>query len=118
MKNLEFVIKKTAADLGLPETIVRPIVTEYWKASMESIVKLKATTTSIRYVGNFAVVRYKLYKYIRKMIGKIRRMKKATTVSEQKRQESLATYTAQLRLALRERNVLAHHYQKMFNKDE
>jgi hypothetical protein len=116
MKNLEYVIKKTAADLNLPESVVRPIVTEYWKASMENIVKLKATTTSIRYVGNFAVVRFKLYQYIRKMIGKIRRVRKSPNISEEKRSESIATYTAQLRLALRERDILAHHYQKMFKQ--
>lgn len=116
MKNLEYVIKKTAADLELPESTVRPIVMEYWRNAMENIVRLQATTTSIRHVGNFAVAKYKLNNYIRKMIAKIRRTRSSVTFSEEKKQEIIAGYINQLKPALRERNILALHYQKMFKK--
>lgn len=117
MKNIDYVIKKTAADLGLSEKEVRPVVMEYWRGHTANIIKFKATTSSVRYVGNFTVSRFKLYNYIRRIIGKIRRMRKITTISEEKRLAALSGYENDLRIALRERNILAVHYQKMFNKD-
>lgn len=116
MKDLNYVIKKTALDLGLPEDQVRTVLNEYWKTGLSNIFSLGQTTISFRHIGNFTVSRYKLNNYIRKQIGKIRRIKTLDTISEEKRKEILDQYTAKLRTALNQRNILAIHYQKMFKK--
>lgn len=116
MKNLEYVIKKTAKELNLPEDQVRTVLGEYWKTGLSNIFTLGQTTISFRHIGNFTVSRYKLNNYIRKQIGKIRRMKTLDTVSEEKRKEILDHYNKKLRTALEQRNILAIHYQKMFKK--
>lgn len=117
MKNIEFVIKKTAKELGLPEDQVRMVIMEYWKDGMANIFSLGETTVSMKYIGNFTISRYKLYNYLRKQIGKIRRMQKLKTVSEEKRVEILKIYYNNLRTALVQRNILAIHYQKMFKNE-
>lgn len=116
MKNLEYVIKKTAKELELPEDQVRQVLNEYWRTGLNNIFTLGQTTISFRHIGNFTISRYKLNNYIRKQIGKIRRMRTVDTVSEEKRAEILKQYTAKLRQALVQRNILAIHYQKMFSK--
>jgi len=117
MKNIDFVIKKTAKELGQPEDQVRKVLMEYWKTGMSNIFSLEKTTVSFRHIGSFTVSRYKLYNYLKKQIGKIRRMKTLDTVSEEKRAEILKIYHEDLRTALVQRNILAIHYQKRFKKD-
>lgn len=114
MKNIEFVIKKTAKELGLPEDQVRHTLMEYWKTGMANIFSLETTTVAFRGIGVFTVSRYKLYNYLKKQIGKIRRMRTLKTVSEEKRAEILKGYMEDLRVALVQRDKLAIHYQKRF----
>lgn len=114
MRDINYVIKKTAIELGLPENQVRIVLNEYWKSGLSNIFNLGKTTVSLRHIGNFTVSRYKLNNYIRKQIGKIRRMKTLDAVSEEKKKEILHQYYKKLNIALQQRNILAIHYQKMF----
>lgn len=118
MKNIDYVIHKTATELGLPEDKVKTVIMEYWKTATLRLINLQATTVSIRHVGNFTVSRYKLNNYIRKRIEKIRFTRNTDKYDEQRRAEMLDFHTSKLRQALVQRNILAKHYRKIFKNDE
>jgi len=117
MKNIDFVIKKTAKELKLPEDQVRPVLMEYWNTGMKNIFSLENTTLAFRGIGVFTVSRYKLYSYLRKQIAKIRRIRVAESISDEKRAEILQDCMEDLYFALVQRNKLAIHYQKRFKKN-
>lgn len=116
MKNLDYVIKKTASDLGLPENKVRIVLKEYWKAGLQNVIKFNGRTTSFRYIGNFTVSKYKLDRYIIKLIRKIRNTKKTKKLSEENRAAALEVYYRDLRMALEQRNEIAISYKKFMNE--
>jgi hypothetical protein len=118
MKNIDYVIQKTASELQLPVDQARMVIMEYWKTATSRLVNLEATTVSMRHIGNFTVSRYKLNKYIRKRILRIRNTMKNNVTEPVKKQEILDFHYSKLRKALVQRNILAKHYVKIFKKDE
>lgn len=120
MKNIDYVIQRTASELGLPVEKVKPVVMAYWKTACDKLTRLEATTVSIRHVGNFTISRYKLYGYIRKRIAKIKFAQTSGKYDYDpvKKQDILDFHYVKLRKALVKRNTLAKHYQKIFKKDE
>ena len=116
MKNMGYVIQRTASELGIPEEKVKIVLMEYWRTATSRLINLDATTVSIRHVGNMTVSRYKLYNYIRKRIEKIRFVKDYDKYDEEKRKELLEYNLSKLRKALVQRDILARYYQKRFKK--
>lgn len=118
MKNIDYVIQRTASELGLDPAKVKAVVNEYWKTATDRLTKLDSTTVSIRHVGNFTISKYKLNNYIRKRIYKIRYAKTTDKYDEQKRADVLEFHYKKLKKALVQRDILAKHYQKIFKQDE
>jgi hypothetical protein len=114
MKNIDYVIKKTSKELGLPEDQVKTVLNEYWKAGMSNIIHMKSTTTTFRHIGNFTVSKFKLRNYLKKMFGRLRRYKKEGVV----KQDVLDENIQKLRTALEQRDILAKHYNSMFKKKQ
>lgn len=110
MKNIDYVIKRTAKELGLPEEDVKPVLMEYWKTGMDSIIHMKSTTTTFRHIGNFTVSKFKLTNYLMKMIRKTRKLKKA----DELKQETIDYNIGKIKVALVHRNILAKHYNSIF----
>lgn len=115
MKNLEYVVRKTALELNLPEEKVRTIINAYWYKAFSGLVHLDETTVTIRHVGSFSVSRYKINNYIRKRIQKIRFLQGEPKLDEEKREEYLKYNYEKLSKALIQRNIIAKQYAKMFD---
>lgn len=111
MKGLDFVIKKTANDLNLPEEQVKILVTSYWSKVYKGVTMVKGQGFFIREVGTFTISRHKLRVFIRKRIAKIRFILNGPLTGE-RRQKRLDTHYKKLRIALHYRNELAKQYSK------
>lgn len=114
MKSIDFAIKKTALDLGLPEDKVKIVVMAYWKDIYGKILRGEETTLTVRHIGSFTVSRWKLYNYIRKIIEKIRRIRRSEKVLPEKKEELLGIEYKRLRLCLYHRNIIAKSYAEQF----
>lgn len=116
MKNLDHVIRKTAADLNLPEKEVHDILIGYWATVNKKVWELSETTIALRHIGVIAISRFKINNFIRKKIESIRRTRNSTKLTvEQKEMYELRLYE-RLRKALYQRDKLAIHYQKKFRR--
>lgn len=114
MKNIDFIIKKTARDLKLPENEVKLVVMEYWKSIYNKILTGSETTVTARHVGTFTVSRWKLNNYIKKIIAKIRRIKKTDKLSVEKKEEILTVEYKRLKNCLFHRDRIAKNYAEQF----
>lgn len=106
MKGIDYVIKKTAVQLNLPETEVKKVVMEYWETIYKRLLKLDRTTITARHLGNFTISRYKLNNFIFKTIRNVRSLRKAE-MSEDARARLLEVNTNRLKVALQRRNDIA-----------
>jgi hypothetical protein len=114
MKNLDFVIKKTAADLKLPEAECRKVIEGWWEEARSQVVNVKSTTLGIRKVGVITVSKLKIRTFISDTIRKIRNTAKSKRFSEKNKVIYIAKYKKRLRNALVQRNVLAQDYAEKF----
>jgi len=117
MKNIDYVIKKTASDLGLPENKVRHVILEYWKEGFQNIITFTERTTSFKFIGSFTVSKFKLDKFIEKRIQQLARTKESKKITEEKRAMLLEIYQKDLELALIEKTNIDESYKK-FLKNE
>lgn len=114
MKNLDFVIKKTAADLKLPEDECKKVIEGWWQEVHSEVVNVKSTTLGIRKVGVFTVSKVKIRTFILKTIRKIRNTAKSTKFSEKNKVIYIAKYKKRLRNACVQRDILAQDYAEQF----
>ena len=111
MKGLDYVIKKTALELNLPEDQVKILVTSYWKELYRGVTKVNGQSYFVKGVGTFTISKYKLNNFIKKRIAKIRFVTNGPLEGD-KRQKRLDTHYHKLRVTLRYRNQLAKQYSK------
>jgi hypothetical protein len=114
MKNLDYVIKKTAIDLKLPETEVKKVVEGWWEEVHYQIANVKSTTIAIRKIGVITVSKLKIRTFIKDTIRKIRSTIISKRFSEQNKQKYITVYKKRLRNALVQRDILAQDYAKEF----
>lgn len=114
MKNIDFVIKKTALELNIPEDQVKVVVMEYWKTIYNKILTGSETAITVRHIGTFTVSRWKLYNYIKKIIAKIKRIRKTDKLTDEKKKEILDLEYKRLRNCLYHRNKIAIDYAIQF----
>jgi len=117
LKNIDYVIKKTAADLKLPEEKIRPVIEAYWKAVYNKVVNgldPGKTTLFMRNIGLFTVSRYKLNNFIQKRIDKIRGMTKSDKYTDKQKEEFIERHKKKLSLSLKYRNLVAKDYAEKF----
>lgn len=107
MKGIDYVIKKTAAQLDIPEQKVDKVVMEYWDSIYKKLLKAEQTTVTVRHIGSFTISRFKLNNFIQKVIDKIRRVRKTDKISLEKKQETLDVEYKRLKKACLRRNELA-----------
>jgi len=107
LKGIDYVIRKTAAELNLPEDKVKPVVMEYWETIYKRLLKLETTTITARHLGSFTISRFKLNNFIQKSIDKIRRIRATDKLSQEKKDEIVMDEYKRLRTALARRNELA-----------
>ena len=110
MKNIDYVIKRTAKELGLPENEVKPIIMEYWRTGIDNIIHMRTTTTAFRHIGVFTVSKFKLVNYLKKMIDRLRKFKR------EGKTDTIKYNLAKFRVGLEQRNILAKHYTSIFKK--
>jgi hypothetical protein len=114
MKNLDFVIKKTAIDLNLPESEVKIVIEGWWQQVYNEVANVKSTTIAIRKVGVITVSKLKVRTFILNTIRKIRSTKISKRFSEDNKEKYIAKYKKRLRNALVQRNILAKDYAEQF----
>lgn len=114
MRNIDFVIRKTAQELSIPEDQAKPVVMAYWDEIYKKIVSGKETTVTVRHVGSFAISRFKLNLYIRKILDKIKRFKKTDKLTSEKKEECVTEEKRKLTRALFHRNKIAINYAQIF----
>jgi hypothetical protein len=107
LKGIDYVIRKTAAELNLPEDKVKPVVMEYWETIYKRLLKLETTTITARHLGNFTISRFKLNIFVQKSVDKIRRIRATDKLSNEKKDEIITDEYKRLRTALARRNELA-----------
>ena len=114
MKNLDFVIKKTAIDLGLPEAEVRKVVEGWWEEAYDQIRNVKSTTIAIRKIGVITVSKLKVRIFILNTIRKIRSTIASKRFSEDNKRKYIEKYKKRLKHALVQRDILAQDYAEEF----
>jgi|HubBroStandDraft_2_1064218.scaffolds.fasta_scaffold169274_3 hypothetical protein len=114
MKSLDYVIKKTAKELNLPEDQTRKLLTAYWKEIERQLVEIKSTTISIKKLGVITVSKIKIRNFIIDTIRRIRRMEKSTKYSDDKKRSYIDRHKKKLKNALIQRNILAKDYAEKF----
>lgn len=107
MKGIDYVIKKTAVQLNLPEPEVKKVVMEYWETIYKRLFALEKTTITARGLGNFTISRYKLNNFISKTINDIRALKKSETIEPETREKLLEARTSRLKTACMRRDEIA-----------
>jgi hypothetical protein len=115
VKSIDFVIRKTAAETGIPENKVKVVVMEYWETIYYRLLSAESTTITVRHIGSFTISKFKLGNFIKKKIDKIRRFQATDKLSPEQKLDYLQKEKAKLRVALRHRNVLAQQYADMFD---
>lgn len=117
MKGIDYVIKKTAQEQGIPEKEVRQLITAYWDDMYEKLITGDATTLAVRNVGVFTASMYKLNVFIHHMITRIRYLRKNPEKYASPRYSfTLDNHLNRLRKALKRRNELAIQYYKQQEK--
>lgn len=115
MKNIEYVIKKTALELNVPEDQAKILIMGYWQESYEQVLSMKAEVIGWKHIGILTSSRYKINNYIRKAIKKIRGVQNSKEYTDEKlKQDILEKKYSKLRQALKRRNLLAIQYAKEF----
>lgn len=117
MKNLDYVIRKTATEMDLPEDKVKILIETYWKEIYQKMVNGMddgKATLFLRNIGMFTFSRYKLNNFIRKKIGKIKGMTKSKKYSEEIKKEFIEKQTNKLKKSLKYRNLVAKDYAEKF----
>ena len=114
MKNLDYVIKKTALELKLPEAECKKVIEGWWGEVYNQVANVKSTTVAIRKIGVLTVSKLKVRTFILDTIGKIRKTAVSTRFSEKNKQLYIEKYKKRLRNALIQRNILAQDYAKEF----
>jgi hypothetical protein len=115
MKGLDYVIKKTTADLKMEAKSedVKKLLTAFWEEVEQQVIHLESTTVSIKKLGVFTVSKLKVRTFIKKTIKKIRDTRNMT-YSEDNKQRQIANQTKKLRNALKHRNIIAQDYAEKF----
>lgn len=116
MKNLDYIIRKTSADMKLPEDQVRKVLSEYWHEGYRCISKLEDTTVAFKHIGVFTVSKFKLNNFIRKTISLLRGILKSEKMTDDRKQHYVDKTYDYLRKALKQRNILATYYTKIKNE--
>ena len=116
MKNLDYIILKTANDLDLDKETVKTLVNAYWNEVNRKVIGFETRTVGIRGVGTITISKYKLRDYILKKIRIIKRLKLSKKYSEQKKAEMIAEAKEKLRMALKHRDEIAKEYAIKFNQ--
>lgn len=117
MKNLDYVIRKTATEMNLPEDKVRNLIERYWREIYQKMVNGMdddKTTLFLRNIGLFTVSRYKLNNFIKKKISKIKGMGKSVKYSDEIKKEFIQKQKQKLVKSLTYRNLLAKDYAEKF----
>ena len=114
MKNLDFVIKKTAIDLDLPEEEVKKVIEGWWEEAYNQIGNVKSTTIAIRKIGVITVSKLKVRTFILNTIKKIRNTMTSKRFCEQNKIKYIEKYKKRLRHALVQRDILARDYAEEF----
>ena len=112
MKGLDFIIKKTASDQGIPEAQVKLILNAYWMAISKKMTSLESMTLTLRNIGNITISKKKLGLYILRKIKSLRTIKSEPDRygDPEKVQRIRENFMAQLKQALFHRNELAKQY--------
>lgn len=115
MKGLDYVIKKTTADLKMEDRSedVKKLLTAFWQEVEQQLIHLESTTVSIKKLGVFTVSKLKVRTFIKKTIKTIRDTKHRT-YSEDNKQRHIENQTKKLRNALKHRNIIAKDYAEKF----
>lgn len=114
MKSLDYVIKKTAKELNLPEDQTRKLLTAYWKQIERQLVEIGSTTIAIRKLGVITVSKIKIRNFIIDTIRRIRRMGTSTKYSDEKKSNYIKRHKKKLTNALIQRDILAKDYAEKF----
>jgi hypothetical protein len=114
MRGLDYVIKKTAKELGLPEIETKKLLTGYWKEVADQITRIESTTVAIRKLGVITVSKLKIRNFIFDTIRNIRSMKNSKKYSDISKNNYIELHTRKLRNALIQRNILAKDYAEKF----
>jgi hypothetical protein len=109
LKNIDNIILKTSKDLDIPKEKVKLVVDGYWNEVYDKLINLDATTVYIRNVGLITISRYKLRKFISRMIGKVRNVKITEKYNESERKVVLEGTKKKLSKALFQRNIIAKY---------
>lgn len=86
MKGIDYVIKKTAGQLNLPEAEVKKVVMEYWETIYKRLLHLEQTTITARHLGSFTISRYKLNNFIGKTINDIRKLEEQEFLTDEQKE--------------------------------
>jgi len=115
MKGLDYVIKKTTADLKMEDRAedVKKLLTAFWEEVEQQVIHLESTTVSIKKLGVFTVSKLKVRTFIKKTIKVIRETKERT-YSEDNKERHLNNQMKKLRNALKHRNIIAQDYAEKF----
>ena len=114
MKGLDYVIKKTARELNLPEAETKKLLTAYWKEITDQITRIESTTVAIRKLGVITVSKLKIRNFISHTIRAIRKMKTSKKYSDVTKEAYVQNHTKKLKNALVQRNILAKDYAEKF----
>lgn len=121
MRNLDYAIKKTAVDMGLPEDKVDLVIQRYWKEIYQKMVHgmdNEKTTLFLRNLGLFTISKFKLNQFIKKKIYKIKKMG-ASEYSEEIKKEVIEKQRGRLVKSLVYRNLIAKdRVEKLNNKNK
>lgn len=117
MKSLDYAIKKMASDRDLPEDQVRVLIERYWEEVYNKLVngmEEGKSTIFLRNIGMFTVSRYKLNKFIKKKIDKIKGMRRSEKYNDEQKKEFEKRHIPKLELSLKYRNLVAKDYAEKF----
>jgi len=117
LKNIDYVIRKTALEMEIPETEVKAIIDWYWGQIYQKMVNGMdddKATLFLRNIGLFTVSRYKLNNFIIKKLDKIKGMTVSTKYSEEVKKNFIERQKSKLKLSLKYRNLVAIDYAKKF----
>jgi hypothetical protein len=109
LKNIDNIILKTSKDLDVPKEKVKLLVDGYWNEVYDRLLSLDTTTVYIRNVGLITISRYKLRKFIFRLIQKIRITRTTDKFSEADKKEIEARQIKKLQKALIQRNIIAKY---------
>lgn len=85
MKNIDYIIKKTAMDLEMPEEKVREVISFYWKDIKGNMDKLEHEAIFIKNLGTIYVPYLPFRRYLESMIKSYRNNPKEYKLSLIKR---------------------------------